>query len=108
MIDRIAYITDFKRLIDELKLDYKLNLRICIREEFKGDLVTIQVVLSIQKNESVMMECVLQKKNFVRHFVHDPAFPEHQEYLDMIKRAYDKAKETFGYDIIEGGWHCPE
>jgi hypothetical protein len=104
MIDRVAHIADFKRLIDELNLNYKLNLRICIREEMKGDLVTIQVVLSIQRNDTTVMECVLQKKTFISHFVHDPEFKEHQEYLDMVKRAYDKAKETFGYDIVEGGW----
>ena len=108
MIDRVAHIVDFKRIIDELNLDYKLNLRICIREEFKGDVVTIQVVLSIPQNDTVITECVLQKKNFISAFVHDPAFKEHQEYLDMVKRAYDKARETFGYDIIEGGWRWHE
>jgi hypothetical protein len=107
MIDRVAYIADFKRIIDELNLNYKLNLRICIREETvdkDGDVVMVQVVLSIPQNDSVLMECVLQKKNFIRHFIHDPAFKESQEYLDLIKRGYDKAREIFGYDIIEGGW----
>ncbi len=110
MIDKIMKIEDFKKLIEENKLNTK-DLRICVRELPQSKEWTyISVTLTIPKcrisnigNNPIILLCDIMKKSFFTYFLYDKNFTDFIECRDMVRQAYANAKELFG-DIIEGYW----
>lgn len=104
MIDNIMKIEDFKKIMEQKKLE-RDKLRLCIIEKQESELSTfIKIVLTIPKDKDTIMECVLARRLFFTAFLRDKDSDENKKFREMVDKAYGKAKELFGDNIIEGNW----
>jgi len=104
MIDNIIRIEDFKNLIKEHDLNPG-SLRICImKQNLEHYFFSARVILTIPKDKNTILQHQISQKIFNSAFMDLQESKEYRDFKEWTKKAYDKAKNFFGNDIIEGSW----